>query len=169
MFGRRLAWLCADIDLKLQVLMGGGRPLMALRCSTRFRLWSTRPPTSCREGNLHPCATHTAKLSSNFTCPCVGLTWYTAFRTHTQVPILIGSTREDLGGVGGAAVPPAPPDAPPAPPACDPTRCSEDDFRDWGRSLGFDQKTLDKFVHAYNDDESGHPVLPLGATQWYVI
>ena len=84
-----------------------------------------------------------------------------------QVPILIGSTREDLGGVGGAAVPPAPPGTAPPPPACDPTQCDEDDFRGWGRSLGFDSKTLADFVEVYRDNESGHPVLPAGATSWY--
>jgi carboxylesterase type B len=83
------------------------------------------------------------------------------------VPILIGSTREDLGGVDGAAVPPAPPDTPPAPPPCAPTECNEADFQGWGRSLGFDPPTLARFVSVYDNNESGHPAEPVGATQWY--
>jgi hypothetical protein len=84
-----------------------------------------------------------------------------------QVPILIGSTREDLGDVGAAAVPPAPPGTPPAPPPCNPTRCDEGDFRGWGKSLGFDPETLEAFVAVYDDNESGHPANPPGATDWY--
>lgn len=86
---------------------------------------------------------------------------------NLQVPILIGSTREDLGGVGGAAVPPAPPGTPPAPPECAPTRCNKADFRGWARSLGFNAATVDRLTAVYDDNESGHPVEPVGATQWY--
>ena len=84
------------------------------------------------------------------------------------VPVLVGSTRDDLEcqpphGCGAAVAGGGMSE----PPTCDPAACDEEDFRGWGRALGLDSASVEALVAAYQTDEGGRAPEPPGASHWY--